>query len=477
MLDFFKGRISSMAYQKLPCKAPLNNMVIDQFGKVKLCCYQKDVPLGYYPIQSLKDIWFSDARKQIVDTFLSGAVPDICGNCLSKGEFNQSPGSKIQTSKTFGKKQFEDYPDQIEFSLSNTCNLRCVMCSWDSSNQFAEMSEQQQVQLTYGDEFLKEIRPFLEHVKMTVFSGGEPFLIPFYYKIWDELSAINPSAEIYIQSNGTIFNDKIISLLNEKNVRIGLSIDAINEETFNRIRIGADYQQVFTNIHKFNKISFSTKRPLTLIVTPMTINVFEIPAIFDFCNQNEIMMGLSILEHPAELAIWSLNSTEILNVLKSLEKITPSSKGKTSAHIEWNQATLHYFIRLITQYYLQKRKNEESRNLIIEQINQKSAGAWDNFQKQLSSIDEADPNSSLKTKRISAIIEELFQQAREENSIPELGSIEDFFSLNFNPADLEVSLNKMGEKIFRENGRVKLKQLLFIFKTNSFDKLNVPRQY
>ena len=65
----------------------------------------------------------------------------------------------------------------------------------------------------YDQNFINQLKTFLPNIKKTIFKGGEPFLIKPYYKIWEAIIETNPSIEIRIITNCTIFNDNIKSLL------------------------------------------------------------------------------------------------------------------------------------------------------------------------------------------------------------------------------------------------------------------------
>ena len=50
---------------------------------------------------------------------------------------------------------------------------------------------------------------------------------------------LNPKCKISLQSNGTILNEKIKSILQRGNFHIGLSIDTLDPMRYEKIRSGA----------------------------------------------------------------------------------------------------------------------------------------------------------------------------------------------------------------------------------------------
>ena len=77
------------------------------------------------------------------------------------------------------------YPTVMEFELSNNCNLQCIMCPGRNSSSF---NTNEKAEFIYDDAFLLQLEEFLPHLNEAKFIGGEPFLIPIYYKIWEILS-------------------------------------------------------------------------------------------------------------------------------------------------------------------------------------------------------------------------------------------------------------------------------------------------
>ncbi len=460
---------SKVRQHQLPCLAPMNNLVLDSFGKVKMCCNQADVPLGIYPEQSLRDIWFGSARKNIIEEFTKGRIPSICSSCLSNVSFNLSPTAKVQTSKTLRPSHFTDYPRQIDFSLSNRCNLKCAMCSWDSSSQFIETEKQRLLQVNYGEAFLDEIKVFLEKAEYLVFSGGEPFLIPIYYQLWDMINDCNPDAAIYVQTNGTVYNERIESLIKNHNISIGISIDSLKAKGVHHIRVGADYAQLLSNIEAFKKLSKETGRALTFTITPMTLNIEEVPELFSYCHEHNIMIGISLLEHPSSLAVWSLSSQRLLEIISLFDDVKDTDGDVVE---QWNRATIKQYKALLVQYHQQKKKNEDHRKAIIQSINANSAGAFQRLMQELQQISVVETQDDGDIREVIQSVNDLMEEAQAANNISELCSIKDFLSSFFSGTQL-VSLHKyFGDPLFRLNAGKKFAHLLYIFSANSFDKLN-----
>lgn len=305
--------------RNIGCFAPHIALNFAQNGCIGTCCYTSRSPgpgqLGYYPNKTIKEIWVGEnihrLRKHLDD--LRFNISDACKQCLEriqKGDYensliaiydkkiqdmycrsNASTTSRkidrITTSKMLSDfyKQIE-YPLILEFELSNICNYECLMCGGDYSSQVRKNVEKRPPVISpYDSAFVTQIEEFIPHAMQFEFRGGEPFLIPIYYEIWDKIAELNCSANIAITTNGSILNDKIKNLLNKfKNLTIVVSLDSVNSETYSLIRKHGNLDKVIGNIDWFKTIT----RNVSIAVCPMVQNIFEIHNIIEFCIAKKI---------------------------------------------------------------------------------------------------------------------------------------------------------------------------------------------
>ena len=67
----------------------------------------------------------------------------------------------------------------MEFSISNVCNLECVMCNGNFSSAIrAHRDQLPPAKSVYSNAFDPVLRSILPHLFRAKFLGGEPFLIP-----------------------------------------------------------------------------------------------------------------------------------------------------------------------------------------------------------------------------------------------------------------------------------------------------------
>lgn len=458
--------IKSFFKQRKPvllCYAPFNNMLIDQQGNVRICCHNSnDFTLGRYPEQSLNEIWFGDKRSEMVDEFIAGQIPASCYNCVTNGINLQSPDSKIFSSKTKPKTSFKDYPKQIEFLLGNECNLSCIMCATNKSSKISVAGYIEEA-IPYGDDFLNQISPFLKKVNFTVFSGGEPFLIPIYKKIWELLASINPKAVIYVQTNGSILNEEIKNLLKKYKIQLGVSIDSLKQDTYEKIRIGGKFQSTYINLQYFQDYSKSSGNHMTLMATPMIANVMEIPELLKYCNTNELILSLSILNWPYQQAIWSLSSEELYKIIEHyrLSKEKEHTQSEISSR---NNIVFDHFFELVKTYYETKKHCEDQK----EEYQLKLATTAISFKEKI--FDNNQENQIVFHEKLKSFADILSAEYKDHILNNE------FVYLIFKGKDIayfyDLFLRKDEEKLY-QMGKNRLEELIFLADSNSFDRFNI----
>ncbi|HNW69522.1 MAG TPA: radical SAM protein [Bacteroidales bacterium] len=315
------------------CNAPYTGLYFTPEGLIKPCCAHADLySYGCYPEVSIHDALTSVNRKLLQKHMNNNSLAFGCQPCLnniSSGNYRGSISSLYKKSST-GK-----YTEVIDFELSHFCNLNCIMCYLHTDVQADNE--------IYGDKFLEDIKPYLSDTLTSRFYGGEPFLINTYYRIWEFLAQNNPKCQVHIQTNGTVFNRNIESLLNKLNVFLGVSIDAISPSLYEKIRKGADYNKVMEHTRLFNEVMQSQGKSLTLSFCPMPLNWQEIPAIFEFADTLRCILFFNTVMYPVDFSFGYLHSTAIAKIANELERF--KLQRSDNPHQSENFRNLQNFIR------------------------------------------------------------------------------------------------------------------------------------
>ncbi len=205
----------------------------------------------------------------------------------------------------------------LEFELSSTCNLECVMCNGKVSSSIRKNRDKlPPIKSPYDDAFVEQLKEFIPHLREAKFYGGEPLLIPIYYKIWDLILDMNPKVKIFVITNGTTLNDRIKKMLERGNFDVAVSMDSPEKDALESIRLNTEHKTVIENIHYFNDYCKRKKKNLVISFTLMRINWKEFPKIIRFCNSIDAILYVSYLKTPPKFALWNLPYDE-LQAIKS----------------------------------------------------------------------------------------------------------------------------------------------------------------
>lgn len=322
--------------RSLACHAPFTALNFEQGGNVTACCYNRTFVLGKYPENNLNEIWFGEKAKELKkyieqNDFSHGC--ELCARQINSHNFEGSrakgfdtyaevpkpPTTKQKIQEAFGIKR-KVYPKVLEFEIDNTCNLECVMCNGKFSSLIRKNRENlPPIPNPYDDEFVEQIKPFLPHLEEAKFLGGEPFLTPLFYKIWDAIAEINPKIRVYITTNGTVLTQKVKDVLEKLNVNLIISIDAISKDVYESIRINANYEKVMENISFYYNYSKIKGTQFSFSSCPMTNNWFDIPNLLNYANNLDVPLFFNTVLNPKELSFSSLKYRELKKIVEEYE--------------------------------------------------------------------------------------------------------------------------------------------------------------
>lgn len=302
------------------CYVPFSNMSFSFEGRVLACAYNQKVELGHYPQQSVRQMWFESAEGNTLREHMQhNDLSYGCKHCRYFFNSRKFSGLKPLVFDKYSEIKTVNYPKVLEFELSNTCNLECVMCNGKVSSSIRNNRDQlPPIPMVYDDAFVKQLEEFIPHIEEAKFYGGEPFLIPIYHQIWDLILKLNPNTRIFVITNGTTLNSRIKDLLERGNFDIAVSMDSPQKEFLEAIRLNTRHDVVMQNIAYLNNYCKQRGKNLVISFTLMRINWREFVKIIQFCNEIDASLYVSYLKTPSHLAIWNLPSDELADILEEL---------------------------------------------------------------------------------------------------------------------------------------------------------------
>ena len=306
------------------CYVPFNNISFSFKGRVLACAYNQKVELGKYPQQSIRELWFdSEMGNQLREHMEHNDLSYGCKHCKYFAEHHKFSGLKPLVFDKYHDYQKVRYPQVMEFELSSTCNFECIMCNGEVSSSIRKNRDGlPALKSPYDDAFVDQLEEFIPHLKEAKFYGGEPLLIPIYFKIWERMLELNPNIKIFTITNGSVMNDKVKNILEKGNFDIAVSMDSTKKDVLESIRKNVNREQLLENIAYFNDYCRRKKKNLVISFTMMRINWQDFPDMIRFCNEQNAILYVSYLKTPPRFALWNMPANELRQIREALEGMT-----------------------------------------------------------------------------------------------------------------------------------------------------------
>lgn len=296
---------------ELHCPLSNQNFIAETPGTLKMCCEMQDITddstgkLITRKTHTVQEAFNSPEFQRIRENFKKGIRDPHCDKCW-----------RIEDSGSISLRMIELEAEEnlskvdlkfMTLSLGNTCNIKCRTCgsrdstSWlkeeydldtDHTISFIDYKKQNTVDLIedtyFYDSFIEETLPNLESL---VFLGGEPLMIPQFWKIIEKIidKGLTDQITININTNCTIWEQRREHLLSKfKNVGIFCSIDGIGKR-FEYMRHPARWNTVAKNLEKMLEWSSPTsERKITLMPAVSSYNVWYLDEISEYAKSKDI---------------------------------------------------------------------------------------------------------------------------------------------------------------------------------------------
>lgn len=223
----------------------------------------------------------------------------------------------------------EPYPPYLEIEVTTRCNLKCAMCEhtyWDEPDRDMSFEEFKGI----IDQF-----PRLKWIGLT--GIGESFINKDFMKMLRYVKSKNIFVELY--DTFYFIDEKIAKELIETRVdRLFVSIDAATEETYERIRVGSNFERVTNNVSNL----FRLKREIKAYFPEVLFHY-----IVSKGNLNEIPQYIRLVHSLAKGENVAIQFTRMLHEFGEVEnlfveipeEIIQAANGKASqlgVKVTWN---------------------------------------------------------------------------------------------------------------------------------------------
>ena len=186
---------------------------------------------------------------------------------------------KLAADYLFKNSRTVSYPSHIGIETTNNCNLDCIMCP-----RHDMIRPVQDMNMQLFRKVIDDIKGEVEMVWLQHY--GEPFLDK---KIFEKIEyAKKNGLQTGISSNGTALSPGVIENIFESgHDYIIFAFDGASKETYEKIRLGANFEHVTSNIKKFLEIKDKKKSNTFTVLQLICMSETE-DEIQDFISQWDI---------------------------------------------------------------------------------------------------------------------------------------------------------------------------------------------
>ena len=151
--------------------------------------------------------------------------------------------------------------DYLRISLTDNCNLRCIYCMEEDSNNFYKIEDKLNT-----DEIYKIVEQGAKlGIKKIRFTGGEPLVYPDILNLIRKVYKIEGIEGIYLTTNGILL-EKYLKDFYENGVKgVNISLDSLKADKFKEITRRGDISKVLSSIEKAIEVGIKVKINTVLI--------------------------------------------------------------------------------------------------------------------------------------------------------------------------------------------------------------------
>ncbi|MFM7068508.1 MAG: SPASM domain-containing protein [Actinomycetes bacterium] len=304
------------------CAAPAVQMFLRPDGDVRVCCLNERA-LGNIRDTRLLDLWNSDRRRAITDALRAHDFSMGCTTCghevASEGRPGSYPASFDEWLPDGLNAPTPEWPAVLDINLSISCNLQCIQCNGEQSSAIRIHRERRPaLAVPYDDQFFDDLGEFLPHARLARFAGGEPFLGPEFFRVWELIADRAPDLECVVITNATQWNDRVRDTLRRVRMGFVLSIDAATESTYESIRVGASFAEMRRNVQHFRDHARAAGTHCSINFCLMQQNVREFPDLLLWAEDLGLHVDVSVVRDPPRCSIPYIPQTQIRDHYEAL---------------------------------------------------------------------------------------------------------------------------------------------------------------
>lgn len=141
------------------------------------------------------------------------------------------------------------FPGFIQLQTLNACQAACTMCPYPT---FAKVFERGRMDDDLFEKVIAEIAAHPEVKAFVPMLQNEPLLDKrLFEKIARFKQVTGGRVQVELVTNGALLTDDVVERIEQVQLDVlDISLDALNRETYERIRIGLDFEQVIAGVER-----------------------------------------------------------------------------------------------------------------------------------------------------------------------------------------------------------------------------------
>jgi MoaA/NifB/PqqE/SkfB family radical SAM enzyme len=138
------------------------------------------------------------------------------------------------------------FPKRIQIEVTNVCNARCAMCPLKDMKRATGYIDIGLFKKIIDESSGHKLRRLILHIM------GEPLLHPRIFEMIEYIKKKNPDQLVEFSTNASLLTEEMGGKLIASGLDIlNLSVDAIKKETYEKIRVGLNFETTMKNIYNF----------------------------------------------------------------------------------------------------------------------------------------------------------------------------------------------------------------------------------
>jgi len=235
-----------------------------------------------------------------------------------------------------------EYPQKLYLDITQDCNLSCKMCR--DTVQITEKT----MPFNLFCRIVDETAPYI--TSYSLFNWGEPLILKdFRERVNYVCSKKRNDCDIDISTNGMPLTTDMINFLRSMNVKVTVSFDGADKNTFENIRRGANFERICDNIEnlamKYCGVPIDkTPEIYTSIQKENQHQLFDIAKLAYSLGIRR--MGYGLVTAPARYAAEATDelrreiekTSEFINSHEMLNSLYPTKVGD---YLWWGEKYIH----------------------------------------------------------------------------------------------------------------------------------------